>query len=48
MLEPALFADEGGERQAPLGVGHLYANGVANVCMECSMEDGLADARAEV
>ena len=41
-----MFTDEGGEHQAPLGVGHLYANGISNACMECGMKDGLANARA--
>ena len=48
MLEAVPFVDEGGEGQAPLSVGDLYANGISNARMERSVEDGLADARAKI
>ena len=47
MLESPSFADEGGKRQAPLGVCYLNADGISNACMESGMEDGLANARAQ-
>ena len=48
VLKSVLFTDEGGEGQAPLSIGYLYANGVPDARMKRGVKDRFSSTRAEV